>query len=635
MSKFNVASKYVAATPRSQRRKGAGVSSAPSSGVAGSGIDKNTLAQYVDLISPQDVEGLKNFLNGLLVAGKLIRYDADKDALVIPMNLIVEKEAAWNSSPDGFDVPTFMDAVRVDNITIKKENGVLTVIGGAGGSGGGVADSVLWSGIIGKPTTIEGYGITDAYTIAEITEILSAYATQSWVTGRGYITGINSSMVIAALGYTPYNAANFTKANIKSTLGISDWALASVKPSYSWNEIGSRPTALSQFSNDSGFITNNVTGNLSVSKVLGVGRAYSAEELTSYYNADFKLAVNGGAYIKRFLQADEQIAAQYYYSNIAKATGANTSGCFRWGAFDEVGGLKLQFGADSNCKFEILNRAWKLGLFSVDTAGNVTASGSLTVAASVTAPTFIGSLSGVADNSTQLNGLGADYYVKSPSSYDFASFNSGLGRNAIYEYRAGDGISYGGDPVGSGYGVLMNIRDYRGNDGFQFLSTAASAWNKTDYRLLYRGKARSTSMDMSNGWSEIPLMDMSGNLVIKGEVSWHSSRVLKNIVNDEPTYLSMADMLKIKPYRYTWKDGRDDKVHAGGIADEVLEVLPEVIITDSEGIHSMDYGQASFTVATSLVPHVNRHEEEIDALKRRVKELEDLVTKLLNKYGDL
>ena len=153
--------------------------------------------------------------------------------------------------------------------------------------------------------------------------------------------------------------------------------------------------------------------------------------------------------------------------------------------------------------------------------------------------------------------------------------------------------------------------------------------------MLYRGKARSTSMDMSNGWSEIPLMDMSGNLVIKGEVSWHSSRVLKNIVNDEPTYLSMADMLKIKPYRYTWKDGRDDKVHAGGIADEVLEVLPEVIITDSEGIHAMDYGQASFTVATSLTPHVNRHEEEIDALKRRVKELEDLVTKLLNKYGDL
>ena len=94
-------------------------------------------------------------------------------------------------------------------------------------------------------------------------------------------------------------------------------------------------------------------------------------------------------------------------------------------------------------------------------------------------------------------------------------------------------------------------------------------------------------------------------------------------------------MLKIKPYRYTWKDGRDDKVHAGGIADEVLEVLPEVIITDSEGIHSMDYGQASFTVATSLAPHVNRHNEEIDALKRRVKALEDLVTKLLNKYGDL
>ncbi len=37
---------------------------------------------------------------------------------------------------------------------------------------------------------------------------LSGYATESWVTNKGYITGISSSDVTTALGYTPYNSTN-------------------------------------------------------------------------------------------------------------------------------------------------------------------------------------------------------------------------------------------------------------------------------------------------------------------------------------------------------------------------------------------------------------------------------------------
>lgn len=54
----------------------------------------------------------------------------------------------------------------------------------------------------------------------------------------GGITTVTKDMVISALGYTPYNAASFTKANIKSTLGISDWALASTKPIYTKSDVG-------------------------------------------------------------------------------------------------------------------------------------------------------------------------------------------------------------------------------------------------------------------------------------------------------------------------------------------------------------------------------------------------------------
>lgn len=83
---------------------------------------------------------------------------------------------------------------------------------------GTTMSSVSWNDVTNKPTTIAGYGITDAYisngtitlgsnSITPVTS-LSGYATQSWVQQQGYITGITSSMVTSALGYTPANSAS-------------------------------------------------------------------------------------------------------------------------------------------------------------------------------------------------------------------------------------------------------------------------------------------------------------------------------------------------------------------------------------------------------------------------------------------
>ena len=55
---------------------------------------------------------------------------------------------------------------------------------------------------------------------------------------------------VEQLAAAKLDSSYFTLTNIKSTLGISDWALAATKPSYAWSEITSRPTALSQFTDD-------------------------------------------------------------------------------------------------------------------------------------------------------------------------------------------------------------------------------------------------------------------------------------------------------------------------------------------------------------------------------------------------
>lgn len=172
-------------------------------------------SKYVTLSTAQTITGIKDFVNGLKIGGTSVTYNASKNAFVFPANAIFEGGVAWNASIDGFTPKTIMDAIIVDDSTISKANGYLEFIGKAGGL---------------DETELANYLTNNNYAKKSDIPSLSGYATQVWVNEQGFLKSITSAMVITALGYTPYNAANFTKANIKSTLGISDWALAATSP---------------------------------------------------------------------------------------------------------------------------------------------------------------------------------------------------------------------------------------------------------------------------------------------------------------------------------------------------------------------------------------------------------------------
>ena len=72
--------------------------------------------------------------------------------------------------------------------------------------------------------------------VADIEKGVTAYG---WGDHRqaGYLKGITAGMVTGALGYIPLDEAAWTKANIKATLGIADWALAASKPTYKTSEV--------------------------------------------------------------------------------------------------------------------------------------------------------------------------------------------------------------------------------------------------------------------------------------------------------------------------------------------------------------------------------------------------------------
>ena len=138
-------------------------------------------------------------------------------------------------------------------------------------------------------------------------------------------------------------------------------------------------------------------------------------------------------------------------------------------------------------------------------------------------------------------------------------------------------------------------------------------------RIITNGKAlgdNTADLVVNNG-----LVTINGNILATGGVTMQSQRSLKNVIDERG--LSLAELSAIKPTRYTWKDGRDNNIHFGGIADDIQQVLPEVIYTTSDGTLTMDYGNAGFAIASSLIKPVIDHETEIRMLKIRVKELEE------------
>lgn len=163
------------------------------------------------------------------------KTDANGRKYLLSKYPLVTQEGITMYSGVGTTIPSIYDGLPIDGVTIYWENGILKAQGGGGGTITEVTSAMVINAL--------GYTPYDAKNPNGFitSSALNGYATQTWVSSQGYITGITSAMVTSALGFTPYNADNFTKAKIKSTLGISDWALAESKPSYNYTEIGGTP----------------------------------------------------------------------------------------------------------------------------------------------------------------------------------------------------------------------------------------------------------------------------------------------------------------------------------------------------------------------------------------------------------
>ena len=194
---FSVALKYVEARPRSQRRKGA---EARVSGISvvGSGASATDLSLLqANLISvTNNFTALKDLFDSMF----------EKD----PEGNIHAKLSLWSSG------------------------GITAGDAGSGGSGGGISYNRLdsWSDYSADKA---GY-VLSALLGKDLDNRVSALANAGYITASYLAPYALRSEIPSLDGY--FLTSNFTKSNIKATLGISDWALASVKPTYTASEVG-------------------------------------------------------------------------------------------------------------------------------------------------------------------------------------------------------------------------------------------------------------------------------------------------------------------------------------------------------------------------------------------------------------
>jgi hypothetical protein len=103
----------------------------------------------------------------------------------------------------------------------------------------------------------------------------------------------------------------------------------------------------------------------------------------------------------------------------------------------------------------------------------------------------------------------------------------------------------------------------------------------------------------------------NGNVVATGDVTAYSDARFKKNVNTIENALDKT--LALRGVSYFRTDTDTDKLKVGVIAQEVQEILPEVVLTDSYGNLSVSYGN----MVGVLIEAIKEQQQQINELKNR------------------
>ena len=729
------------------------------------------LSAVVTLATEQRITGTKDFVGGIKVNGQPLIYNAVLGVWELTGDLLVTGNVAWFASIKGFKPSTIMDAVQVDGETIvKNELGQLKVIGGgSGGSGGGLTISDLSNYLATNKytkqsdvetlisTALTPYALTSAIPTNNnqltngagyiTSSALTGYATEQWV-GDNYLSksggtisfgNSNSLLTVKSTGgtwsgikyesateggyigvhrgepvYIPQDMSMIKKIvlsdNIKSTLGISDWALAATKPSYTAAEVGALSTSGGTVSSDDyqPLIVNSnfssgiedvriaISHNWNVKGLFnwesnGVGlRMYNTacgsaigikDDGTPYYDS-YTLIHSGNigqyAYMSKrdTIPSGEDLAnlqagSYWVYENLGAASAAKLS----YSSLVVLGNsyYSPQMNISHNAQQAYIRGVYNTGsgnsvsdwheLAFVDS--NVASATKLQTPRTIWGHIFDGS--GNVDGDLYMGGATMLHTDGSDTWLNYGGANDGknlrlCGRELIFQYGRGDAftramtITNGGN-VAVG-GTTADAKLHVHGNGLLYNTLSDTAWvsdtgqliigsSGTNYHLGFgvasnglaaiqggnRGVGAISLLLNPNGGNVViggttanaklhvhGNAQIDGDVLVNGNFSWitQSQRSLKHITSEQG--LSLAQLERIKPIKFYWKDGRDSILHVGGVADVFAEVLPEVVSRWKDTL-CLNYVDAGFYVGASLIAPVLDHERRITEGERERKAL--------------
>ena len=158
-----------------------------------------------------------------------------------------------------------------------------------------------------------------------------------------------------------------------------------------------------------------------------------------------------------------------------------------------------------------------------------------------------------------------------------------------------------------GFGQPSNNNPHVGISGYQ---------GKTMMRMIKSGK-----VGIGGNWGSFGSGDPSYDLDVLGTmrassdvIAFSDKRVKENIKTIDNALDKVA---KLRGVTYTRKDIEDKSTKVGVIAQEVLEVLPEVVNKDDKGMYSVAYGN----IVGVLIEAVKEQQKQINELTNIIDKL--------------
>lgn len=687
------------------------------------------LTDYVTKSGAQDITGIKSFINGLNIGDILVKKHSDgvvelDGDLILTGSLTMYAQGSHTAS-------TILDALPIDNTTLSKEGGVLSVIGGVGG---GSVDGIILNGttyspneetklitlpnypttlpasdvyswakqpnkpsysfdeLSSHPTTLGGYGITDAYTKHEInTTVYSKSECDEFFVNKAGDTMTGTLLMSNDSDIYGRSSANSGAAYI---IGYRDANISGIV----MHDISAANNTKALYIQTNGYDAPSDTGGLAITN----------DCVTAFGSGD-----NGSVF--RVLNEDDVNLGALF--NVAKDGTLTRLGNRIWDAGNDGSGSGLdadlldgkhlhQGQWDSICYIggdgvleigKYMDFHEEQGMSS-DFSCRIKTQGDHHN--TITLPAASGTLATLDDNvysATKLqtpryifskpfdgtsNVTGGAKFVNICIETDNSGNDSGRG-SEINNYRAELDLQHntsnnliccmGGGNVGIGItpehkldvngsfmarGIMKCMQIEVSNYSTQYyaayrtFNTAISGTDPDYEWCWYHAKGEITrglslwSYD-ANGtvYNEVASFSayggnrfyVNGNILTAGGITMYSDLRKKNVLNSIIVPLDV--MANADLFDYIFKKDEKGKVRAGTSAQYWNRFLPQVTDTDYEGFFTMSYDVLATTCVLSIAKHFqrflmedfNNHETRIEFLERENKELKDSNKEMMNR----